>query len=137
MELKAKLKKLLRFGYGFALLFALISAAVIWALPLLAISLGVTAFLISDSLVRAGRGFNIRALVLVAGGLFVVFFSIYYAVLGLGLDLQTTETAQQQGSAYLEFAKSFGLMAATCLITLAACGLIAIVKAHRELRLKS
>ena len=137
MDLRYKLTRLLRFGYGFALLFAVISFFVIWALPLLAISLGASAFLISDALFRAGRGFNIRGLVIVAGGVFVVFFAIYYAILGLGLDLQTTETAQQQGSAYLEMAKTFGLMSATGLVTLTLCGLIAIVKAHRELRLKS
>ena len=136
MELRARLIKLLRFGYGFALFFAIVSALIVWALPLLAISLGATAFLISDSLVKADRGFNIRALVIVAGGLFVVFFAIYYAILGLGLDLQTTEVAKEQGALYLEMAQSFGLMCATCLIVLAASGVIAIAKAHRELRLK-
>jgi hypothetical protein len=136
LELRDKLIRLLRFGYGFALFFALISVFVIWALPLVAISLGATAFLVSDATYRAGRGFNIRGLVIAAGGVFVVFFAIYYAILGLGLDLQTTETAQQQGSAYLEMATTFGLMSATGLVTLTVCGLLAIVKAHREIRLK-
>ena len=137
MTLRNQLVRLLRFGYGFSALFALISIAVIWALPLLGISLGVTAFLISDAFHRAGRGFNIRALILVAGGVFVIFFAIYYAILGLGLDLQTTDVAKQQGASYLEMAKAFGLMSATGLILLAVLGVVAIARAHRELRLKS
>ncbi|MFM6963854.1 MAG: hypothetical protein ACKOWJ_06320 [Micrococcales bacterium] len=116
------------------MLFAAISAFVIWALPLLGISLGVSGFLISDALHRAGRNFNVRGLVLVAGGVFMIFFAVFYAILGLGLDLQTTETAQAQGAGYLEMAKAFGLMSATGLVVMTLLGVWAIIRAHRELR---
>lgn len=134
MPIEHKLKRLLRFGYAFGAFFGLMSIAVIWCLPLLAMSLGVTAFLISDAFVHENHSFNIRPLVIIASAIAVVFFAIFYAILGLGLDLQTTDVAKSQAAGYLELAKSFGLMSATGLITLTVLGILAIIRAHLFIR---
>lgn len=135
MQLADQLKRLLRYGYGFAFLFIAIMAMVaLWSAPLLAASLGVTGYLISDALVKAGKGFNLRPVVLVAAGVGLVSFVIFYAILGLALDFQDSETLAEQGNAYLELAKTFGLMAASSGLVLSILGLLAIVRAHSVIR---
>lgn len=135
MTLTAQLVRFLRFGYGFAFLFiAILGFGIVWGAPLLAVSLSVTAYLISDAFMKSGKGFNIRPVILVAAGIGLISFVIFYAVLGLALDLQTTDVAVAQGNAYLELSKTFGLMAATCAIVLSVLGLVAIVRAHLAIR---
>ena len=135
LPMKNQLVRLLRFGYGFAFLFlAILAFGVIWSAPLLAISLSVTGYLISDTFAKAGKGFNIRPIILVAAGIGLISFVIFYAVLGLALDLQSSDVAVAQGNAYLELAKTFGLMAASCALILSTLGLVAIIKAHIAIR---
>ena len=135
VKMRQRLLRLLRFGYSFAAGFALLAGLFVWSIPLLAFSLGVTGYLISDEVFKRTGKFNIRPILIIAAIGAMVSFAIFYAILGLALDLETSEVAQQS-TGYFELAKSFGLLCATALIILATCGVAAIVRAHREIRLK-
>ncbi len=134
--MRQRLVRLLRFGYAFAAGFALLATIYIWSIPLLALSLGVTGYLISDEIFRRTAKFNVRPILLISAIASMVSFAIFYAILGLALDLETTDVAKDQANGYFELAKSFGLLCGTALIVLASIGVAAMVRAHREIRLK-